>query len=62
MNKHVELVKRWLDDPDSVTQEELDLNADVMDQDSADAMFLRNKLDAANAAFWAAKAEENDDD
>ena len=26
MNKHIELVKKWLDNPDSVTQQELDDN------------------------------------
>ena len=29
MNKHIELVKKWLDDPDSVTKEELKANADA---------------------------------
>jgi len=27
MNKYIELVKKWLDDPDSVTKEELKDNA-----------------------------------
>tara|TARA_R110000787_G_scaffold97246_1_gene200783 strand:+ start:653 stop:844 length:192 start_codon:yes stop_codon:yes gene_type:complete len=27
MNKHIELVKKWLDDPSSVTAEELKANA-----------------------------------
>ncbi len=27
MNKHIELVKKWLADPDSVSQHELDKNA-----------------------------------
>jgi hypothetical protein len=26
MNKHIELIKKWLADPDSVTQQELDDN------------------------------------
>ena len=29
MNKHIELVKKWLDDPTSVSQEELKANADA---------------------------------
>ncbi len=27
MNRHIELVKKWLDDPESVTTEELEANA-----------------------------------
>jgi len=42
MNKHIELVKRWLDDPSSVTMEELRANAD--------AAYV---ADAAPAAAWA---------
>ena len=44
MNKHVELVKKWLDDPGSVSKEELKANADA----AADA------ADAAEAAAYAA--------
>ena len=29
MNKHIELVKKWLDNPESVTQQELDDNRDA---------------------------------
>ena len=29
MNKHIELVKKWLADPDSVTQKELEDNRDA---------------------------------
>ena len=29
MNKHIELVKKWLDDPTSVTQQELKDNRDA---------------------------------
>lgn len=39
MNKHIELVKQWLESPESVTQEELKANA----------------ADAANAAEYAAR-------
>ena len=31
MNKHIELVKKWLDDPNSVTKKELIENADAAD-------------------------------
>lgn len=31
MNKHIELVKKWLADPTSVTQQELDDNLDAAD-------------------------------
>jgi hypothetical protein len=64
MNKHIELVKRWLDDPDSVTQEELDLNADAADAafwaaDAADAAaYAAAYGDAELAADWVKKYEE----
>ena len=29
MNKHIELVKKWLNDPESVTKEELKANRDA---------------------------------
>lgn len=44
MNKHIEVVKKWLDDPDSVTAKELRVNA-------AEAAYAEN---AANAAYDAA--------
>ena len=50
MNKHIELVKKWLSDPDSVTQEELNANSD----DAADA--AEAARDAARAAWNAADA------
>ena len=31
MNKHIELVKKWLANKDSVTQEELEANAEAAD-------------------------------
>jgi len=48
MNKHIELCKKWLDDPDSVTTEELEANADAA---SAVVTALTN---AASDAVWAA--------
>jgi len=56
MNKHIELVKRWLDDPDSVTTEELKANADTAwaawtDDDAAfAAVAYFASADSANAA------------
>lgn len=49
MNKHIELVKKWLADNDSVTQQELDDN-----RTTADAAFCA----AADAAFCAADAAD----
>ena len=47
MSKHIELVKKWLDDPDSVTKEKLKANADAAAADAAAAY--------AAAAAWAAE-------
>jgi hypothetical protein len=47
MNIHIELVKKWLADPDSVTQQEL--------EDNADAAYAAYATDyAANATYAAA--------
>ena len=50
MNKHIELVKKWLANPKSVTKEELEANADAAayatDADHADAVYV-----AAYAAY-----------
>ena len=58
MNKHIELVKKWLADPDSVTEEELKQNrADVADATywkAADAAYRADADAAAYAAYWAA--------
>ena len=52
MNKHIELVKKWLADPTSVTQQELDDN-----RDTADAAVV--VADAAcSAAYWVRRCEE----
>ena len=50
MNEHIELVKRWLADPKSVTVEELNANADA----AADAGY------AAADGYAAAAQEEAD--
>ena len=54
MNKHIELVKKWLADPDSVTQEELEKNM----ADAADAVSYADSADAAayGAVAYAAAA------
>ena len=58
MNKHIELVKKWLDDPDSVTKEELKDNAYAAyaayyayaaAADAADAAAYADAADAADA-------------
>jgi hypothetical protein len=50
MNKHIELVKKWLADPDSVTRKELKKN-----RDAAAAAY-----DAEDAAAYAAAAAAED--
>lgn len=51
MNKHIELVKKWLADPDSVTTEELKANADA-----ADAVYYAAGDAAARDAAHAERA------
>ncbi len=46
MNKHIELVKKWLKDKDSVSLEKLEAN-----KEAADAYY-----EAAEAVYYAAKA------
>jgi len=56
MNKHIELVKKWLADPDSVTQEELDDNRDAANSAYAATAYSAYAADfagAANAAYAA---------
>ena len=45
MNKHIELVKKWLADPESVTQQELDDNLDA-----ADCAYHADFYEAASSA------------
>ena len=65
MNIHIELVKKWLDNPDSVTQQELDDNRDAayasytyFAADSAAAYYAANAANAANSAYAAAMAAD----
>ena len=46
MNKHIELVKKWLADKDSVSKEEL--------RENADAAYAAYDAAAAQAAYYAA--------
>ena len=50
MNKHIELVKKWLDDPESVTAEELKANA-------TEVAYLGYVADAATLAGRETAAE-----
>ncbi len=52
MNKHIELVKKWLNNPDSVTVEELKANVDA----AYAARFYAAAYTVANAAANAAYA------
>lgn len=57
MNKHIELVKKWLEDPDSVTQEELDDNVTEIDLEPTSTSIACASAAAAsglhlNAAYW----------
>ena len=64
MNKHIELVKKWLDEPNSVTKEELNENAAAAEvaafaADAADAAYYTaDASEAASAAYWVKKYEE----
>ncbi len=58
MNKHIELVKRWLDNPSSVTTVELRVNRDSALDTQAKAFADNTAYDAAyyaayNAAYYA---------
>ena len=62
MNKHIELVKKWLGDPNSVTKKELIENLDAADAaaDAAVAAAYAAYVGAAYeaAAYWVKKYEE----
>ncbi len=64
MNKHIELVKKWLDDPESVTLQELKDNAETVSAASAAAAWSAYVADANPAysvyaaAAWVKKYEE----
>ena len=57
MNKHIELVKKWLADKDSVSKEELIENADAAN--AADAAYAANANYANYANYAAANAAAN---
>jgi len=57
MNKHIELVKKWLADPDSVTQQELDSNNDA----AMTAAYATAATAETEAAYWVKKYEEMTD-
>lgn len=61
MNKHVELVKKWLNDKDSVTLEELKENS----KSASDAAYAAavayaavDAADASDAAYFVKRYEE----
>ena len=70
MNKHISLVKKWLNDPDSVTSKELRANstaACAADVATANAVYAAAAaaraaeaadVAAASAAHWVKKYEE----
>ena len=59
MNKHIEIVKKWLANPDSVSQQELEDNADAAG--AACWVALRNSV--TEAAAWASiRAADNNVD
>jgi hypothetical protein len=66
MNKHIELIKKWLAEPASVSLEELEANREaawadwdaVYGSDWADAETVYEAAEAAYAAFEAAEAAE----
>jgi len=70
MDKHIELVKKWLADPDSVTQEELCQNSDAAEVADAYNAFVYFAAYAAaydavyDAVYWVKRYEalENDDE
>ena len=63
MNKHIELVKKWLANPESVSQEELEANVNAAEAAyvTADAAAYAAAYDdthAANARYWVEEYEE----
>ena len=48
MNKHIELVKKWLADPESVTKKDM----------AANAANTAAAYAAESAAYWAKRCEE----
>ena len=61
MNKHIEVVKKWLNDPDSVSQKELRHNADdSLDTARAVSTTRWGLTDYAFSAAWAAAFDPAD--
>ena len=59
MNPHIELVKKWLDDPKSVSAEELELNSRMAGAVSGAASTANAAAEHIEAAeFWVNKYEE----
>jgi len=71
MNKHIALVKKWLANPDSVTEEELSDNVDVAAKTDAAAYIAAsaatyaylasnatNSTNSTNAEYWLKRYEE----
>ena len=63
MNKHIELVKKWLDDPTSVSQDELEANsvaahAAYVAAYAADSAYAADAYDADAAEYYVKKYEE----
>tara|TARA_R110002020_G_scaffold62705_1_gene167487 strand:- start:275 stop:493 length:219 start_codon:yes stop_codon:yes gene_type:complete len=54
MNKHIELVKKWLDDKESVTREELEANANAAFAACVAAAYDTAYYYAYYAAYFAA--------
>ncbi|MFZ9079254.1 MAG: hypothetical protein ACO23H_12030 [Alphaproteobacteria bacterium] len=57
MNKHIELVKKWLTDPESVTEEELQANSDAARAAARAADAWADKAGVYDAA-WAADSDK----
>ncbi len=62
MNKHIELVKKWLSDKDSVSSEELKANSNAAYAAYAAAAYAADAAAfyaaADDAAYWVKKYEE----
>ena len=58
MSKHIELVKKWLDDPNSVTEDELKDNANEVAYLGYAAYAAANSVDAAYAAYAVDAADD----
>jgi hypothetical protein len=56
MNEHIELVKKWLADPESVTKQDMEANADAAY--AAYAAAAANTADYADAALAAVNAAD----